>query len=406
MVQTTPASQAASSSKDAGAKQPFYLPPQEVPTGAPLQSDLSIVPPLFHPLKIRGVTLHNRIVVSPMCMYSADDGMLTEFHFAHHAQFALRGPGAIFIEATAVTPEGRISPQDAGIWDDKHIAPIRRIADLVHSQKIPLGIQLAHAGRKASTSQPWRGYYRVTPEDGGWSDEQVVAPSAIAYDEKHADPREITKEEIEEIEEAFVAAAKRALAAGVDMVEVHGAHGYLIHSFLSPLSNLRTDEYGGSLENRMRFALEVTEKVRAVWPSDKPVFFRVSGTDWAPGGWDIEQTIELARRLQRLGVDVLDVSSGGNTPQQKIKVGPGYQVPLAEKVKQAIPDLLVSTVGLILNPHQANEIIASGKADLVMLAREFLRDPNFVLRAARDLGVDVQWPNQYHRAKDAFYKHP
>jgi len=329
-----------------------------------------------------------------MCQYSSVDGFATDWHLVHLGSRAIGGAGLVMVEATAVEARGRISPQDNGIWKDEHVAMLSRIAAFLREHGAAATIQLAHAGRKASTRRPWEGRGFVAESDGGW---QPVAPSPIAFDENDPPPAELSKAEIASLIDAFGAAARRALAAGFQVVEIHGAHGYLIHEFLSPLSNRRTDEYGGSLENRMRFACEVTECVRAAWPAELPLFLRISATDWAPGGWDIEDSVALARRVKKLGVDLIDCSSGGLSAAQKIELGPGYQVPFAERIRRdaAIP---TGAVGLITSARQANEIIAGGKADIVLLAREFLRDPYFPLHAARELGAEIKAPVQYGRA--------
>ncbi|MCS0600930.1 NADH:flavin oxidoreductase/NADH oxidase [Streptomyces sp. LP11] len=355
---------------------------------------------LFEPITLRGVTIANRVWMAPMCQYSAaPEGPLTgapdDWHFAHYAARAAGGTGLIVTEATAVSPEGRISPYDLGLWNDTQVEAFRRITRFLVSQGTVPGIQLAHSGRKASTERPWRGGGPVGPEEHGW---QPVAPSPSPFDAGHPVPAELTVDGIEEIVGQFADAARRALAAGFEVVEVHGAHGYLVHEFLSPHSNHRTDAYGGSYENRVRFALEVVDAVREVWPDDKPVFFRVSATDWlAEGGWTAEDTVRLARDLHAHGVDLLDVSTGGNAPRVRIPVEPGYQVPFAARVKAETP-LPVGAVGLITEAEQAQKIIANGEADAVFLGRELLRDPSWARRAARELGGEVRVPDQYHRS--------
>ncbi|KAG9290469.1 hypothetical protein G9A89_002444 [Geosiphon pyriformis] len=379
---------------------PFYTPIQDPAPGTAISPN---PPPLFQPLTIRGVTFPNRVNVSSMCMYSSDDGLLTDWHLVHLGQFALRGAGLIMVEATAVTPEGRISPEDSGIWDDKHVAPLKRIVDLVHSQGVKIGIQLAHAGRKGSTPAPFiteknRSARGVVPiESGGWPT-KVVAPSAVAYNAKHAEPNELSIDQIQTITDAFVKATERAIVAGFDVVELHYAHGYLAHEFFSPIANKRTDKYGGSFENRIRFGLETAERVRAVWPEDKPLFVRVSATDWVQDepSWDLEQTVKLARELKTRGVDLIDTSTGGNSPAQKIPVAPGFQVPFAERIKKET-GILTGAVGSITNARQANKIIESGQADVVFIARAFLTNGGWVHDAAEELGVNVAWPAQYHR---------
>ncbi|MGA2116273.1 MAG: NADH:flavin oxidoreductase/NADH oxidase [Bryobacteraceae bacterium] len=349
---------------------------------------------LFEPLTLRAVTLRNRIAVSPMCQYSAVDGFANDWHLVHLGSRAAGGAGLVVMEATAVEARGRISPFDTGIWSDAHVEFLSRITRFIQSQGAVAGIQLAHAGRKASTARPWEGGKLVAEAAGGW---RPVAPSAVPFDDGDPAPHELSAAEIHGIVEAFAAAARRALAAGFGLVEVHAAHGYLAHQFLSPLSNRRQDHYGGSLENRIRFALEVVESVRAAWPEHLPLFVRISATDWVPGGWDIDDSVALARRLKPLGVDLVDCSSGGSSRAQQIPLGPGYQVPFAERVRReaGIP---TGAVGLITTAQQAEQILRDGKADLVLLAREFLRDPYFPIRAARELGAQLPAPVQYFRA--------
>ena len=350
---------------------------------------------LFDPLAIRGVTFPNRIFVSPMCEYSSRDGFANDWHFVHLGTRAVGGAGLVFTEATAVTPEGRISPEDLGIWKDAHVEMLARIVRFVHEQGSVSGMQLAHAGRKASTYRPWSGNGAVGESDGGWT--KVLVPSAVAFADNYPQPIEMSLEEIGACIEAFAAAAARALAAGFKVIELHAAHGYLIHEFLSPLSNQRSDRYGGSFENRTRLAREVAEAIRRVWPGHLPLFARISSTDWSPGGWDIEQSIELARQWKPLGVDLIDCSSGGNVASARIPIGPGYQTPFAERIRNAA-GILTGAVGMITSPTQAEHIIGSGQADAVLIAREFLRDPYFPLRAARELGQEITWPAQYLRA--------
>ncbi len=356
---------------------------------------------LFESLALRSVTVPNRVWMSPMCQYSAategpDTGAPTDWHFSHLTTRATGGAGLIFVEATAVSPEGRISPADLGLWNERQQQAYVRIAEFLKRRGTVPGIQLAHAGRKASTDAPWRGGKALTPEQGGW---QPVGPSPIAYDDKHPVPHELTAEETAGIVSDFAAAAERALAAGFQVVEIHGAHGYLIGEFLSPHSNHRTDQYGGSFDNRARFALEVVDAVRAIWPDDLPVLFRISGTDWLPDGqgWTAEDTVRFAKELLAHGVDLLDVSSGGNAAGVRIPLSPGYQVPLATAVKQQT-DLPVAAVGLITEPAQAEAIVAHGEADAVLLGRELLRSPYWPRLAARELGVASAWPEQYRRA--------
>jgi 2,4-dienoyl-CoA reductase-like NADH-dependent reductase (Old Yellow Enzyme family) len=347
---------------------------------------------LFTPLTIRDITFRNRIAVSPMCQYSSEDGFANDWHLVHLGSRAVGGAGLVIMEASAVEARGRISPQDNGIWKDEHIEFLSRITAFIRQQGAVPGIQIAHAGRKASTLRPWEGSGAVAPENGGW---QPIAPSAEAFQPNYPMPAAMTREDIASVGAAFVAAARRAQAAGFQLLELHGAHGYLIHQFLSPLSNHRTDEYGGSFENRTRFALDVARAVRAVW--QLPLFMRISATDWAPGGWDIDEAVEFSRQLATLGVDLVDCSSGGLTPLQKIPVAPGYQVPFAERIKKET-SVRTGAVGLITTPQQAEEIVVSGKADMVLLAREFLRDPYFALHAARKLGETPAPPSQYGRA--------
>ncbi|BDP41836.1 oxidoreductase [Deinococcus aetherius] len=330
-----------------------------------------------------------------MCMYSAQNGLANDFHLTHLGQFALGGAGLIFTEATAVSPEGRISPEDLGLWTDEQIVPLGHITDFVHRYGGLIGVQLAHAGRKASTYAPWRGRGVVPAEAGGWP---VIGPSDEAYNVFYPHPTALTVDDIRRVTADFAVAARRAQMAGFDVVEVHAAHGYLLHQFLSPLANARTDEYGGSFENRTRFLLEVVRAVRTAWPMHLPLFVRVSATDWAPGGWDLDQTVALANLLRFEGVDVLDVSSGGLTPVQQITPGPLYQTPFAARVRREVPDLLTMAVGMIDTPAQAEGILHEGAADLVALARAFLRDPHWPQRAAREFGLTPALPDVYARA--------
>ncbi|WP_328745033.1 NADH:flavin oxidoreductase/NADH oxidase [Streptomyces sp. NBC_00285] len=355
---------------------------------------------LFEPFTLRDVTIPNRVWMAPMCQYSAapegpDTGAPNDWHFTHLAARAAGGTGLILVEATAVSPEGRISPQDLGIWNDTQVEAFRRITRFLVSQGTVPGIQLAHAGRKASTDQPWKGGAPLTAEARGW---QPLGPSAVAFNEDHPVPTELTDDQIAEVVGQFADAARRALAAGFEVAEIHGAHGYLIGNFLSPHSNRRTDGYGGSYENRTRFALEVVDAVRAVWPEGKPLFFRISATDWLEeGGWTPDDTVRFARDLQAHGVDLLDVSSGGNASGVRIPAVPGYQVPFAARVK-AETTLPVAAVGLITDVEQAEKILANGEADAVLLGRELLRNPSWARHAARELGGDVHVPDQYHRS--------
>ena len=355
---------------------------------------------LFEPCTLRGVTVPNRVWMPPMCQYSAaPEGPATgapgDWHFAHYAARAAGGTGLIVVEATAVSPEGRISPYDLGIWNDTQVEAFRRITRFLTSQGTVPAIQLAHAGRKASTDRTWKGGAPVGPDGHGW---QPVAPSPLAFDERHPVPDELTVEQIHDIVEQFRAAARRALAAGFEVAEIHGAHGYLINEFLSPHSNHRTDAYGGSYENRTRFALEVVDAVREEWPDDKPLFFRVSATDWLEeAGWTPDDTVRFASELHAHGIDLLDVSTGGNAPGVRIPTGPGYQVPFAARVRNETP-MPVAAVGLITDAGQAAKILANGEADAVFLGRELLRNPSWALHAARELGGEVHIPDQYHRS--------
>ncbi len=352
---------------------------------------------LFTPLTIRGVTFRNRVFVSPMCQYSSENGFPTEWHLVHLGSRAVGGAGLVMQEATAVSAEGRISPADMGLWSDEHGHRLSRITRFITAEGAEPGIQLAHAGRKASTAPPWEGGGPVAPDAGGW---QPIAPSPIAFAPGYPVPREMTVEDMDRVCDEFIAAARRAVQAGYRVIEIHGAHGYLLHEFLSPLSNERRDEYGGSLENRMRFPLQVSEAVREVWPSQLPVFFRVSATDYVEGGWGLEEAIELARRLEKAGIDLADCSSGGAVPESRPPVGPGYQAPFSAAIRQqaGIP---TAAVGLITEPFQAETILATGQADAVFLARELLRDPYWPLHAAHRLHAEVKWPKQYERARPA-----
>ena len=362
------------------------------------------IPPLFQPLTIRGLTLKNRIVVSPMCMYSCTDGFLHDFHLVHLGQFALGGAALVIQEATAVQANGRISPEDAGIWCDEQMVPAKRIVDFLHSQQCHAGIQLAHAGRKASTPSLFNDKHgnELTsgPEVNGWPND-VVGPSAIPWAEGWYTPRALTLEEIEQYKRDWVAAVQRVVACGYDFLEVHGAHGYLLTEFLSPTSNHRTDQYGGSFENRIRLLLEVVELTRQHWPAELPLSVRLSCVEWVDDGWQLEDTLRLVPRLLELGVDIIDTSSGGNNYRQQIHAAPGFQVPFAAAIKAKYGDahVLTAPVGMITDGKQANDIVAKGEGDLVLLAREFLRDPHFPMRAARELRYDVTYAPQYQRAK-------
>jgi 2,4-dienoyl-CoA reductase-like NADH-dependent reductase (Old Yellow Enzyme family) len=347
---------------------------------------------LFSPLTIRGVTFRNRIVMAPMCQYSARDGFADDWHLVHLGSRAVGGVALAIVEATAVTPEGRITPGDVGIWNDQHVEPLARITRFVHRQGAVAGIQLAHAGRKASSDLPWKGGARLkTPEQGGWP---VVAPSPIPFDAGDPLPLALDEAGIDGIIAAFEAAARRALAAGFKVLEIHAAHGYLLHEFLSPLSNRRQDQYGGSLENRMRLLLRAAERLRGLMPHELPLFVRISATDWVEGGWDIQGSVALAKALKPLGVDLIDVSSGGLVPTARIPVAKGYQVPFARRIRDEA-DIRTGAVGLITEPQYANEIITGGDANLVFLARELLREPYWALKAAYALEEEPAWPVQY-----------
>jgi 2,4-dienoyl-CoA reductase-like NADH-dependent reductase (Old Yellow Enzyme family) len=351
---------------------------------------------LFAPLKIRGIELKNRIVVSPMCEYSSVDGFANDWHLVHLGSRAVGGAGLIITEATAVSPEGRITPDDLGLWKDEHIDKLKQIVTFIESQGSIAGVQLAHAGRKASTTSPWKGGKALPTDDAqAW---QTVAPSAIPFHEGEPSPLALDKAGIEKVINDFAAATKRSISVGFKVIEIHAAHGYLLHEFLSPLSNKRDDEYGGSFENRIRILIEVTESIRKVWPEDLPLFVRISATDWTEGGWTGEDSVRLAEVLKTKGVDLIDCSTGGNVPHAKINVGPGYQVPYAEAIKKQT-GILTGSVGMITTAEQAEEIVASGKADVIIMARQLLRDPYFALHAAKALDVDVTWPVQYERAK-------
>ncbi|WP_328375305.1 NADH:flavin oxidoreductase/NADH oxidase [Streptomyces sp. NBC_00440] len=355
---------------------------------------------LFEPYTLRSLTFPNRVWMPPMCQYSAatsgpGTGVADDWHFAHYAARAAGGAGLIIVEATAVSPEGRITPADLGIWNDTQVEALRRITGFLKGQGTVPGIQLGHAGRKASTDRPWKGGGPIGPDQGGW---QPVAPSPVPLDQGELVPDELTAAQIRHIVGQFADAARRALDAGFQVAEIHGAHGYLVSEFLSPHSNHRTDEYGGSFENRTRFALEVVDAVRAVWPDELPLFFRISATDWLDeGGWTADDTVRLAPLLKEHGVDLLDVSTGGNAAGVRIPVGPGYQVPFAARVK-AGTSLPVAAVGLITEVEQADKILANGEADAVLLGRELLRNPSWARHAARVLGADVHVPQQYHRS--------
>lgn len=350
---------------------------------------------LLEKIQFRGLSVRNRIFVSPMCQYSAKEGVAQAWHMVHLGSFAIGGAGLVVVEATGVEPEGRISVGCLGLWNQTQADALKPIVAFMHSQGAAAGIQLAHAGRKSSFDVPKNGNKLLSVAEGGW---QTVAPSAVAYSPTYPMPRELSKDDLKRLTDSFVKSARFADQAGFDVVELHMAHGYLMNEFLSPLSNFREDEYGGSRENRMRFPLEVARAVRAAWPHDKPLFVRISSTDWTHGGWDVEDSVAFARELKAIGVDLIDCSSGGNSPDQKIPVGPGYQVPAAERIRREA-GVVVGAVGLITEPKQAEDILERGQADAIFIGREMLRDPHWALRAAKVLGADITWPLQYERAK-------
>src|SRR6478752_6942365 len=350
---------------------------------------------LFDPLTIRDLTFANRAFVSPMCQYTSHDGYANDWHFVNLASRAVGGAGLVLTEATAVLPEARISPQDLGIWSDGHIEMLARIVSFIHEQGSIAGMQLAHAGRKASTRRPWEGQGSIPEFEGGWK--KVVAPSALAFADNYPLPQALTTNGIQEVVSAFAAAARRACQAGFRVIDIHAAHGYLIHEFLSPLSNRREDDYGESFENRTRLCREVVAAVRSEWPKELPLFVRISATDWTDGGWNIDESVKLAAQLKPMGVDLIDCSSGGNVPHAKIPVGPGYQVTFAERIRREA-EIMTGAVGMITSPVQAEHIIRTQQADAVIMAREFLRDPYWALRAARELEQPIAWPVQYLRA--------
>ncbi|MBI3715634.1 MAG: NADH:flavin oxidoreductase/NADH oxidase [Betaproteobacteria bacterium] len=349
---------------------------------------------LFSPLTLREVEFRNRVFVSPMCQYSSDNGMPSHWHLVHLGSRAVGGAALVMTEASAVCPEGRISPEDAGIWSQAHADAWAPIAAFIKAQGAVASMQLAHAGRKASTYAPWRGSGEVKQGQGGW---QVVGPSAVPFSDKFPMPREMSEADLKKCRDDFVAAAKFALAAGFDVPEVHAAHGYLMHEFLSPLSNTRTDRYGGSLENSMRFPLEICAAVREAWPKTKPVFVRLSATDWKEGGWDVAQAIEFCKQLKAIGIDLVDISSGGNIADAKMTIRPGYQVPFARAIREGT-GLCTGTVGLITDAVQAEQVVGDGDADCVFLARALLRDPYWPRHAAQRLGRALPWPDPYSRA--------
>ncbi|MBC7827096.1 MAG: NADPH dehydrogenase NamA [Chitinophagaceae bacterium] len=350
---------------------------------------------LFQPLQLREIELKNRIVVSPMCQYSSEDGFANDWHLVHLGSRAVGGAGMIIIEASAVVPEGRITSSDLGIWKDEHIPFLKRITEFLQLQGAVPGIQLAHAGRKASHHIPWKNGTALTSEEGAW---KTVAPSAIPFKEGEPAPIAMAREDINSLINDFHAAAIRAMKAGFKVVEIHAAHGYLINEFLSPITNKRDDEYGGSFTNRIRLLLEVVRAVRQSWPEDFPLFVRISATDWVDGGWNADDSVKLAEILKTAGVDLVDCSSGGNSSAQKIPTGPLHQVSFAERIKKET-GMRTGAVGLITTAGQAEQILTNGQADLIVFARQLLRDPYFPLQAAKELGVDVHWPVQYERAK-------
>ena len=348
---------------------------------------------LFSAFSLRGVEFRNRVFVSPMCQYSSRDGLPNDWHMVHLGSRAVGGAALVCVEATGVSPEGRISPGDTGLWSEAHASAFAPIAAFIKSQGARAAIQLAHAGRKASTDVPWRGGKPLSEDQGGW---QTLAPSAVPFGDWPA-PKEMTREDIEMVVRQFARATRLALEAGFEVIELHMAHGYLLHEFLSPLSNRREDEFGGSLENRARFPLLVTEAVREVWPERLPLFARISATDWVEGGWDVEHSVKFSRWLKERGVDLVDCSSGGLVPRASIPVAPGYQVPFAERIRKEA-NVATGAVGLITEPEQAEEIVVNGQSDVVFLARAVLRDPYWPLHAARKLGAEAPWPVQYGRA--------
>lgn len=349
---------------------------------------------LFQPLTIKNITFRNRIAVSPMCQYSAINGYANDWHLVHLGSRAVGGAALVIVEATAVSPEGRISPGDLGIWEEGHVEPLKRIVDFIHANGSVAGIQIAHAGRKASHSAPWERGIQLHEDNGGWT---TVAPSPIAFDEGEQAPEELDTQGIQKVINDFKNAAIKSRKAGFKVLEIHAAHGYLMHEFLSPISNTRNDNYGGSFENRIRLLIEVTEAVRSVWPDELPLFVRLSATDWVEDGWSLPETVRLSSILKEKGVDLIDSSSGGNVMHQKIQLGPGYQVHFAEETRKT--GILTAAVGLITSSQQAEDILNNNQADMILLGREFLRNPYFPLHAAKELNHDTNWPIQYLRAK-------
>ena len=372
----------------------FSVPPVALTPYIGRDNERNVVTQLFSPLTLRSTTFSNRAWVSPMCQYSAVDGVVGPWHLVHLGSFATGGAGLVFAEASAINPEGRISVACPGLWNDEQVAAWRTVTDFVHSQSTKVGIQLAHAGRKASTMRPWDDHPIAKVEEGGW---EAVAPSAVAFD-GYPVPRALSVAEIDVLVADFADAAERARSAGFDVLEIHAAHGYLLHQFLSPLSNLRDDEYGGSLENRSRFLLRVAEAVRVRVGEEVPVFVRISASDYTPGGWDIAESVELAKLLREAGIDLIDVSSGGNVASAVIPIGPGYQVPFAHEIRE-VAQIPTAAVGLITEPAQAEQILHDGSADAVLLARAMLRNPRWALGAAETLGEHIVWPVQLERAR-------
>ena len=353
------------------------------------------MPKLFSPLKLKDIVFKNRIFVSPMCQYSCENGMPNDWHLVHLGTRAVGGAGLVIVEATAVSPEGRISPGDCGIWSDAHTGAFKPITAFIEAQGAVPGIQIGHAGRKASTDAPWRGGLPLPDGEGGW---QPIAPSPVAFDKAYAVPGEMTAADMDRVVAKFTSAAERSLTAGFKVLELHMAHGYLMHQFLSPISNLRKDRWGGALEKRQSFPLRVTAAVRKVWPENLPLFVRISCTDWVENGWDLSQSIYFSGRLKDLGVDCIDCSSGGTVPDARIPAGPGFQAVFSAAVRKAV-GVETGAVGLITAPAQAEQVLVTGQADAVLLGREFLRSPYWPLLAAAELGVDLEWPDQYKRAK-------
>jgi 2,4-dienoyl-CoA reductase-like NADH-dependent reductase (Old Yellow Enzyme family) len=350
---------------------------------------------LFTPIQFRDLQIKNRIFVSPMCQYSAVDGVAQPWHLVHLGSRAVGGAGLVMAEATSVSAQGRISPADLGIWSELHADALKPVVDFLQSQGAVSAVQLAHAGRKAATAVPWEGKGALTLDHGGWP---IVAPSAIAYHDGYQTPHEMSQADLEKIKSEFETACELSMRAGFQVIEIHMAHGYLLHEFLSPLTNTRTDQYGGSLENRMRFPLEIAESLRRIWPAHLPVFVRISATDWADGGWNAEESVVFCKALRKVGIDLIDVSTGGLVAHQKIEVKPLYQVPFAEKIRKEA-QMATGAVGLITDPFDAEKILQQGQADVIIMAREFLRDPYWPLHAAKKLGASVKWPVQYERAR-------